>query len=194
MADKSSIATIREAVAVFHDAETFHAAIDDLLASGFARSDLSLLAGEHAVADKLGHMYRKASEIEDDSRVPRLAYVASETFGHAKGAFTGGLSFVGAMVAAGALVASGGTVAGAIIAAVLAGSAGGLVGSVFGDIVEDRHAEHLQRQLDRGGLLLWVRTTTPAMEKRARAILVRHSAHDVHVHDIAVQPATPRGG
>lgn len=185
MPSPAATTSIREAVAVFHDAKTFHAAIDDLLASGFDRSDLSLLAGERAVAEKLGHVYRKASELEDNGRVPRLAYVASETLGHAKGAFTGGLSFLGAAVAAGALVASGGTAAGAIIAAVLAGSAGGLVGSVFGDILEDRHAGQLQRQLDHGGLLLWVRTATPAKERRAKAILVRHSAHDVHVHDLA---------
>ena len=178
-------ATVREAVAVFHDAASFEAAVDDLLSSGFDRADLSLIAGEDAVTNKLGHVYRKAAEVEDDAAVPRAAYVEHESFGDATGAFIGGLSYLGAMVTAGALVASGGTIAGAIVAAALAGSAGGLIGSVFGDLLEDRHARHLKRQLDRGGLLLWVRTATPAQENRATSILKRHSAHDVHVHDIA---------
>jgi len=185
MSNTVSTTTIREAVAVFHDAATFEAAVDDLLSSGFDRAALSLIAGEHAVAKKLGHMYRRAAEVEDDAAVPRAAYVEHESFGDAKGAFIGGLSYLGAMVTAGALVASGGTIAGAIVAAVLAGGAGGLIGSVFGDILEDHHAKHLKQQLDRGGLLLWVRTATPAEEKRAKGILGRHSAHDVHVHDIA---------
>jgi outer membrane lipoprotein SlyB len=185
MQSSTETKTIREAVAIFHDAAKFEAAVDELLSSGFDRADLSLIAGENAVAKKLGHMYRKASEVEDSAEVPRAAYVEHESFGDAKGAFVGGLSYLGAMVAAGALVASGGTIAGAIVAAALAGSAGGLIGSVFGDILEDRHAEHLKRQLDRGGLLLWVRTATAAREKQAKVILARHSADDVHIHDIA---------
>ena len=35
-----------------------------------------------------------------------------------------------------------------------------------------------------GGLLLWVRTLTPALEARALAILRRHAGHHVHAHDL----------
>ena len=51
---------VREAVAVFETAETLQAAIDELLISGFNRAELSLLAGEHAVEEKLGHHYTKS--------------------------------------------------------------------------------------------------------------------------------------
>jgi hypothetical protein len=46
--------TIREAVGVFHDPASLQEAIDELLSSGFDRAELSLLAGEHAVEEKLG--------------------------------------------------------------------------------------------------------------------------------------------
>jgi hypothetical protein len=96
----------------------------------------------------------------------------------------GGLMYVGAVAAAGGIVASGGTLAGAIVAAALAGGAGGVTGTILAKLIEYHHADHLQEQLDHGGLLLWVRTRDGAHEARALEILARHSARDVHVHDI----------
>ena len=49
--------TIREAVGVFHDPASLQEAIDELLSSGFDRAEVSLLAGEHAVEEKLRHRY-----------------------------------------------------------------------------------------------------------------------------------------
>ena len=54
---------VREAVAVFHSAENLQNAIDEVLRSGFHRSSLSLLANEAEVIAKLGHVYRKTSDL-----------------------------------------------------------------------------------------------------------------------------------
>ncbi|MDH3234638.1 MAG: hypothetical protein OEQ29_14055 [Alphaproteobacteria bacterium] len=184
MTANASAATVREAVAVFDDVETLQAAIDTLLSSGFDRADLSLLASEPVVAEKLGHKYKKVSELEDDARVPRSAYVSTESIGDAQGGLIGGLAYVGAVAAAGAIVASGGTVAAAFAAAALAGGAGGMFGSTLAKWIGDRHADALQAQIDHGGLLLWVRTWNADREARASDILASHSAHDVHIHDL----------
>ncbi len=178
---------IREAVAVFHDTASLEGAVDDLLSSGFDRADLSLLAGERAVEEKLGHHYRKVAELEDDPRVPRIAFVSTESIGDAEGGLIGGLMYVGAVATAGALVASGGTLAGAFVAAALAGAAGGLVGSGLAKLVEDHHADYLQRQLDKGGMVLWVHTRNAAHEARAMEILRRHSAEDAHLHTLSAK-------
>ncbi len=66
----------REAVGVFQTVDAFQEAIDELLSSGFDRAELSLMASEKAVEEKLGHKYRKAPELEDDDSVPRIAYVS----------------------------------------------------------------------------------------------------------------------
>ena len=50
--------------------------------------------------------------------------------------------------------------------------------------MDRRHAEWLQEQLDRGGILLWVRTPTAEDERKAMEVLTRYSAHDVHIHEI----------
>lgn len=180
-------ATIREAVGVFHNSASLQEAIDELLSSGFDRAELSLLAGEHAVEEKLGHRYRKVGELEDDPRVPRTAYVSLESIGDAEGGLIGGLMYVGAVIAGGAAVASGGTLAGAFLAAAMAGSAGGLLGSALAKLIDYHHADYLQRQLDKGGLVLWVHVRDPEHEQRAKGILERHSGEDVHVHDLSAE-------
>ena len=64
--------------------------------------------------------------------------------------------------------------------------AGALLGTVFTHWMDQRHADWLQGQLDRGGILLWVRTVTTEREREALAILTRYSAHDIHIHEIPV--------
>jgi hypothetical protein len=178
--------TIREAVGVFDSPETLQDAIDELMSSGFDRAEISLLAGEKTVDEKLGHKYRKIAELEDDPIVPSCCYVSTESIGDAEGALIGGLMYVGATAAAGAVVMTGGTLALVIAAAALAGGVGGLFGSLLSKWVGDHHAHYLQEQLDHGGMLLWVRTWDAAREKRASDILSRHSGRDVHVHTLPV--------
>jgi hypothetical protein len=176
--------TVREAVGVFHDEASLQTAADELLIAGFDRSHLSLLAGDKTVERELGHKYEKVAEIEDDPAVPYLAYIGSDSRTEAKGAVIGGLAYVGAIGAVGLIVASGGTVAAALIGAAVAGGAGGLIGARLSGVIESHHAHYLQDQLDRGGLLLWVRTVDAEHEKRAVEVLERNSAEDVHVHDL----------
>lgn len=97
---------VKEAVGVFKTADTLQDAIDDLMSSGFDRAELSLLAGEHTVEEKLGHKYRKVTELEDDAAVPRCCYVSTESIGDAEGGLIGGFLYVGTVAAAGAIVAS----------------------------------------------------------------------------------------
>ena len=176
--------TVREAVGVFHDRESFQDAIEELMSAGFDRSELSLLAGTQAIESKLGHAYRKIEELEDDPTVPRAAYAGDHSLAEARTGVIGGLAYIGAMVGAGAMVASGGTLAAAIAAAAVAGGGGGLIGGLAARYLGRDRAKDLQQQLDRGGLLLWVHARDPVHEQRAVEILRKHSAGDVHVHDL----------
>jgi len=175
---------VREVVGVFGDADSMQDAIDELLTSGFDRSEISLLAGEDAVVAKLGHKYTKVEEIEDEADVPRADYIATESLGAAEGAIMGGLMYVGAFAAAGAILASGGALATIIAGSALAAGGGALIGAVLSEFIEDHHAKYLQDQLDRGGLLLWVRTWDEEREKAAKKILAAHSGRDVHAHSM----------
>ena len=174
---------VREAVAVFDDADTMQDAIDDLLSSGFDRAELSLLASEETVDEKLGHKYQKVAELEDDAAVPRTRYyVSQEAISEGEYVFTGGLVLLGTLGTVGIIVASGGTLAAAITGAALGAGSGGILGELLARFIGAQHAEYIQEQLSHGGLLLWVRCLNPEREKSAMEILSKHSGRDVHVH------------
>ena len=177
-------AMTREAGALFHDWASLQACVDDLLSSGFDRSELSLLAGQKVVEEKLGHVYEKVADLEDDPEVPRTAFVGRDSHIEARAGVIGALAYVGAAAAIGVVVASGGTIAAAIAAAAVAGGSGGLLGTFATRWLGRDRAKQIQSQIDKGGLLLWVRARDRAHEERAVAVLNRHSADDVHVHDV----------
>jgi hypothetical protein len=189
---QGNVRMIREAVAVFHDHETFQAAVDDLLNAGFDYCDISLLAGEKAVEQKLGHLYEKVGELEDDPTVPRVAYADRDSLVEGRAAMAGGLGYIGAVAAVGAIVATGGTLAAAIAGAVIAGGSGGLIGTLGARWLGRDRAKDVQTQLEKGGLLLWVRVRDKEVERKAVDILSRLSADDVHVHELPA-PADPEG-
>ena len=68
----------REVVGVFSDADALETAANELLASGFERARISLLAGESAIVEKLGHKYEKVEELEDNLEIPRTIYRSKE--------------------------------------------------------------------------------------------------------------------
>ncbi len=185
-------AEVREAVGVFMDEKSYQAAVDDLLSSGFDHGDISLLAAEPTVQQKLKNSYTQTTDLADDKNAERRGYVATESVGNAKGGLIGGLVYVGALVAAGPVIVTGGTLAAAIAAAVVAGGAGGVLGSVLANWLGRSQSEHLQTQLDNGGLLLWVRTRDADHERTAIDIMKRHSGQDVHLHTLPVDPNAPR--
>lgn len=174
---------IREAVAVFDTESALHEAVGDLLTHGFNRSEISLLASDKAIKRKGGHRYNQVQKIEDDSSVPRTAY-APGWVGDAEGAVIGSLMYVGAFIGLMPVVISGGALAAAVVAATVGGGSGAAIGTLLASVIGNKHSEYIQRQLERGGLLLWVRTWNPGDESRAVKILKSHSGHDVHVHGI----------
>ncbi len=186
-------ATIREAVGVFQDQKSFQDAIDDLLNAGFDHSALSLLAGHRAVEEKLGHAYEKVAELEDDPRVPRAAFIGRDSVVEGRTGAIGALAYVGALTAVGAVVASGGTLAGAIVAAVIAGGGGGAIGTVVSRYLGREQAQSMEEQLSKGGLLLWVRVADEEHERRAVDILTRTGGSDVHVHEIPAPDGPEQG-
>jgi hypothetical protein len=197
LAEDSSAQGAREAVAVFHQVASYQAAIDELSDAGFDRADLSLLASQKTIEEKLGHAYTRVGEVENDTTVPRAAYADDESVAEARTGVIGGLAYIGAMAALGVVVASGGGLAAAIAAAAVAGGGGGLLGGVAARFIGKDHAESLQAQLDKGGLLLWVRTADASHEQKAVEILKKHGGEDVHVHDLPAsdQPDdNPLGG
>lgn len=175
---------VREVVGVFHKVEDVHAAVDELLNSGFDRAELSLLASEKAVEAKLGNCSFRRAEPGDNPSTPQTAYVSPATMGAAEGGIIGGLAYVGGVADAGVIAVAGGPLTAIVLGAVVAEGAGGLLGTGLAGLVGHWRATYFQEQLDRGGLLLWVRPADKHREQKAIEILARNSGEEVHVHNL----------
>lgn len=171
-----------EAVGVFSDTAALEAAIDELQMAGFSRADISLLADDATISDKLGTAYWSAADLEDNPDAPRHAYVSREAVGAAEGTLIGMPAYVASLATLGLMIPAGAGLAAAITVATLAGGAGAALGGLLAQRVGEHHAADLRHQIEHGGLLLWVRLRDAAHEKTAVEIMRRHSARDVHVH------------
>jgi len=178
---------VSEAVGVFHSIESLQSAVDDLQNAGFDRSELSLLAHDKAVEKKLGHVYSKAEDAEDDPHAPRAAWVSTETVEVEEAALVGAPLFVAALAAGGAVVATGGALLPAVGAALAAGGLAGTFGGLVAGEIGEEHARHLEQQLDRGGILLWVHLRSDGDAAKATGILEKNKADHVHVHEITAR-------
>ncbi len=183
---------VREAIGVFQDEPSLGAAVDDLLMSGFDRSDISVLVGRRPLGREFGaapgHAPGHAAVWAYEPETPSTAYVGNDARTQAKAAIVAGLGYVGAMAAVYGVISSGGTVTTAAVGAGTAGLLGGLVGGAISLMLDRRHAEYVNQQLACGGLRLWVQTVDRDRETRACHILKRQAAREVHV-----QEAVPAG-
>ncbi|MFP4126275.1 MAG: hypothetical protein ACLFU0_06470 [Alphaproteobacteria bacterium] len=182
-------AQVREAVGVFHSLEDVERAAGDLMTSGFGRADLSVLASESAVREKLAHVVQSVRELEGHPEVPTKAYAAREDYADAEGAIIGGLLYMGALTGMLPVLASGGAIASAMLTTPAAGATGASFASVLAESLGRHHAHALAEHLEKGGILLCVRVRDEPHEQRATEILERHGGDDVHVHDLPDRPA-----
>ena len=154
-------AAATEVVGRFADRESFKAAVEDLRASGFERSDLSVLDTREALS---------ASETTGEAWSETLAGLIGE------------VKYLGPLTAAGLIMITSGPVGAAVSSVVAAGLTGLALRELLDDIRATPHTEAFARALENGAVLLWVRADSPGHQHTASAALERHGAADVHVH------------
>jgi len=151
-----------ELVALFADRDGFENAVNALLAAGFERPDLSVLASHESLdaAGRPGKPWREA--------LPALL---------------GELKYEGPLVASGAIVLAGGATA-ALMAGIIGTAVGGLaVRELLEEVTAKPHREDFARSLQIGSVILWVRAETD--ERRALAQRLLHETGGSNVHEVA---------
>ena len=174
---------VREAVAVFADADSWEQAVTDLEMSGFDRAGVSVLGSSGAIKARVGRLYGSIAEAEDDPRAPRSAFVSRGSRLEGEAAAISVPLFIAGLTGAWAVVASGGALA-ASVAALLLGSVGGAgVGALLARTIARHHRHSVAEQLALGGLVLWVSVPNARAEARVLEVLRRHGGRHVHVHE-----------
>jgi len=153
---------IREAVASFPDREHFRNAVSALLAGGFARDDLSVLASHDSLAIA-----------DEDAGTPKEVLRAG---------LTDEIKYLAPLTVAGIIVLSGGPIALTVAALVGAGLGGAALKELFDDYTASHHSEDFEAALRAGAALLWVRCPDPDSELAATRILEEAGGAHVHAH------------
>lgn len=179
---KTTVIDIPEAVGIFATFEDLQQAFYDLRMVGIHHSDISLLADEKVLKEKLGKAYWRSSELEEDPRAPRAHFVSEEAIGELEGALIGGFFFVGSYIAMAAMLTPISTLAASIAAIAIGGSPAAVIGTLLARRVGKHHKDYYAKQIEHGGILLWVRVRDKEREEMAVKIMKGHSGRDVHVH------------
>jgi hypothetical protein len=189
-ADNKPVNTIREAIGIFHNAESLHEAIDELLAAGFTTEELGLLASEQVVENSLGDLYERTNDNPESTDAPAIAFVRRDTLGETARTHFASMFFVGTGGVMGGLVATAAVVASPLLVALGTVVGVGMVGAAAAAFIHQSDAEYLQQQVDEGHILLFVRIDD-ARGQQAMNILKRHSGLDVKMYDVPVTSDAP---
>lgn len=176
--------TVREAIAVFPDPQTLKTAVKDLLASGFSRDHIGLLASEHSVRESLGDFYTHTNNTNASGQTPVTAFIDKNTASQQQDSLGGSLFFVGTSGAMGAVVASSAVFGGALLAALSGVLAVGAIGAMAGKIIQQSDADYLQQQIDEGHILLFVRVPERTREQEVVDLLTRHDGQRAKIYEI----------
>ncbi|PZQ44251.1 MAG: hypothetical protein DI551_10500 [Micavibrio aeruginosavorus] len=172
----------REAVGLFQNSQDLQDAIRDLEGTAFPRQDISVMGSRSELEHIFGAREVDPRMAMDHAGTPRQAPTRPEEKTIGAAAAVGVGTYAGAM---GLALASGAVAFPAIIgAAVIGGLGGGTLGAVLTKIMGDRATRNIQKQIEKGGLLLWVRTPDEDRELLAKLILRKRGASEVHVHSI----------
>ncbi len=173
---------IREAVGLFDNIDSLQEAVRALESTAFPRQDISVLGNRKDLEDKFGVSHVPPALVEDNAETPRESPVRTEEQVIGTGALVGVPAYIGAVSAA---IAVGPVALPATLAAVTLGGAGGaLLGGVMAKLLGDHYTHEVDAQIQKGGLLLWVRTPDQERENIACDIMQAHGAKNVRVHTI----------
>ena len=149
-----SAAKTREIVAVYHDRAQFEAAVNALIAAGFDRTDLSVLASHDSLevaGDIAGYHHEAGKEL--------VSALGQQ------------LSWLEPVTIAGTLFSAAGPI-GAAVAALIAATAGAVtLRPLLDEVTENAHAGSFEDAVRAGHILLWVRTATAEKVTSAEDIL-----------------------
>lgn len=172
---------LREAVGVFAEQKNLDATVAELEGTAFPRHDISVLGNEKKTDD---YYTVKASSdnLIDDPEAPRTISVRPEEKTIGTAALIGCCAYICGTFF---VITSGSTSTLGIIGTITAGSfLGALIGVATSLLIWKKYNLLLRDRLEKGGLVLWVKTPDPEKERLAQQIMCKHGGRRVHVHEI----------
>jgi hypothetical protein len=163
-------------VGILPTTHALQAVVDRLEVAGFDHAQFGVLAPQAAARD-----WRSAEALARDPNVRTKAPRDPESLSAAKGGILGAGILVGALAVATGPILAGGGLAVALASTLGGGGAGALIGALVAHGFHRRHAEFVESQLSRGGIVLWILTRNVDEEEEAQEALRDAGATEVQV-------------
>jgi hypothetical protein len=170
----------RYVAGVFRDADEFKAALADLLAKGFDRAVVSVLADRATLGDHFDGAIPAAEELADRPDTPREDLDTEGAVDAAIRILAEGLSILGVIGVAGAAYAVGGPVG---VAAGAGAATEATLESALSRTVDASYTERYEASVRGGGVVCWVHAYSAVEVYVAREILAAHGGEHVHELD-----------
>lgn len=178
----------REVTGVFYSRRALHDAAQDLLLSGFDRSDIDVSASPDEVQRRLNYAVIPPADLADVPTAPRQPLFGDDDLLGAEAVASSVLGCIAAVGSALFLMLKGYDALAVAMWSIL-------IGIVTGAVVIVPMYRLLRREQVRGlepvaewnGLFIWVRVRTPEREAQAQETLMRHGGQAVHVHEIDLE-------
>lgn len=170
----------KEMVGIVKDEKTLYNAVDDLWQAGFDFHDISVQGDPEQIQAVMGRSYVDPTLLADNPRAPRKDPSMPEEFGWIL-AFSFAIPLFLGMIL-GSVFASGIYQAYfAILEGVLGGAIlGAIIGLILAYTIKRRHDNQMQKQVNQGGFVIWVRGETDDKLLRAKMILQNDGAYKIH--------------
>lgn len=180
--DQALNGSFREVVGLFPTMDTLQEAVRELEGSAFQRDAISVLGSRAEIERIFGTTAIDTAKAADDPRVPRQAPPRPEEKNIGAAALVGGSAYVGVITAA--LITLPASIPLTLAAVALGGGSGAALGAGLVSLLGHKLDDHVAEQIDKGGLLLWVRTPDQEREEIAFNILKKHNAHHIKIHNM----------
>lgn len=171
-------AQISEAVAVFDEPEKIDNAIRALEGSDFPRQDISVLANREKILERFGAEAVNPEWLEDSEFAPRNVPIRPEEKVIGASFLIGVPAYI---VGCAAALSVNPAPTSTLLAAITGGSVvGALIGGALVYVIGKKMQARIRKQIDKGGLLLWV--TTPTKDKEDKALEILKKNKGIHAH------------
>ncbi len=164
-------------VGIFAGPEALVAAVDALLANGFDRADVSVLADHDVLRRHFGEDLPDAASLADMADAPRRAVSADATLRAAAHIVAEGIATLGLIGAAGVTYAIGGPIG---LASVAGDKTETSLEGVLDGTIDSALAAHYRDHVVAGGVVCWVACPTEDRATTATDLLRTAGARDVH--------------
>ncbi len=165
---------------IFHDADAFMGALQALLAAGFDRASISVLADHTAVEDHFGRI-PEAEKLAERGDTPREDLDIRGGLNAAIAFIAETIAIIGEFSAAGIAFAIGGPVG---IASGASTAADLTVSDVMSRFIDGRYHQRYEQSIRDGGVICWVHVQSADEAGMARATLSAAGGADVHDVDL----------